>query len=107
MKLLLDENVPRQLKQELTNHEVFTVKEKGWNGKRNGKLLKLMTEEQFDVLITADKNLQHQRNFQKYPIPVLVLNAFRVTYENILPLVPQLRVLLSKSLPGGPTILQG
>ena len=30
MKLLLDENLPRKLKRDLPNHEVFTVREMGW-----------------------------------------------------------------------------
>lgn len=70
MKLLLDENVPRQLKRDIIElsdilHEVYTVQEKGWNGKLNGELLGLMLTGQFDILITADKNLQHQQNFKK------------------------------------------
>ena len=32
MKLLLDENLPKQLKAHLTDHEVYTVTEMGWNG---------------------------------------------------------------------------
>ena len=42
--------------------------------------MKLMLADQFDALITADKNLQYQQNFEKYPIPVIVLSAYRVTY---------------------------
>lgn len=38
MKLLLDENLPRKLKQDLSEFEVFTVSEKGWSGKKNGEL---------------------------------------------------------------------
>lgn len=110
MKLLLDENVPRQLKKDITEFgdiqpEVFTVREKGWNGKLNGELLKLMLAEQFDVLVTSDKNLQHQQNFEKYPIPVIVLNTFRITYEYIKPLVPKLKKILKTDLPNGPTII--
>ena len=43
MRLLLDENVPRQLKQDITGHEVYTIREKRWNGKLNGELLQLKT----------------------------------------------------------------
>lgn len=90
MRLVLDENVPRQLKQVITGHEVYTIREKRWNGKLNGELLKLMLAEEFDVLITADKNLQHQQNFEKHPIPVLVLHTHRITYESLKPLIPKL-----------------
>ena len=36
--------------------------------------MQLLTEK-FDVLLTFDENLQYQQNFQKYAVPVLVLNA--------------------------------
>ena len=63
MRLLLDENVPRQLKQVITGHEVYTIGEKRWNGKLNGELLKLMLAEEFDALITADKNFTTPTKF--------------------------------------------
>lgn len=95
MKLLLDENIPRQLKRDIINHhEVFTVREKQWDGKLNGALLTLMLAEGFEALVTADKNLQHQQNFNRYPIPVLVLRTYRITYEDFKPLVPRLLELL-------------
>ena len=107
MKLLLDENIPRQLKRDLTDHhEVFTIKEKQWNGKLNGELLSLMLADGFEALITADKNLRYQQNFDKHPIPVIVLNTHRITYEDLKPLVPKLLELLTTALPGGATIIE-
>ena len=106
MKLLLDENVRRQLKRDIVNHEVCTVREKGWNGKLNGELLKLMLADQFEALITADKNLQHQQNFNKYPIPVIVLHTYRITYEFLKALIPRLHELLETDLPNGATIIK-
>ena len=70
MRLLLDENLPKRLKQDFLIHEVFTIREKSWNGIKNGELLKLLLENDFDALLTFDKNLQHQQNFQKYTITV-------------------------------------
>ena len=61
MRLLLDENLPRRLKDDFPEHEVFIVRDKGWNGISNGALLKLMIADGFDVLMTFDKNLQHCR----------------------------------------------
>ncbi len=75
MKLLLDENLPKRLKQDFPDHDVFTIRDKGWNGLKNGELLKLMINEGFDALLTFDKNLQHQQNFTKYPITVFILSA--------------------------------
>ena len=64
MKLLLDENLPKRLKADFPTHEIYTEQEKEWNGIKNGELLRLMKEDHFDALLTFDKNLQHQQNFQ-------------------------------------------
>ncbi len=66
MRLLLDENSPKHLKQDFPEHEIYTVREKRWNGIKNGDLLKRMIDNNFDALLTYDKNLQHQQNFLKY-----------------------------------------
>jgi predicted nuclease of predicted toxin-antitoxin system len=102
MKLLLDENLPKKLKLDFADHEIYTVSDKKWNSKKNGELLKLMLKEAFDVLFTFDKNLQYQQNFEKYPITVIVLNAEDNAYITLKELVPQIREILSKELPKGP-----
>ncbi len=65
MRLLLDENLPKQLKQDFLEHEIYTVRDKQWNGIKNGELLKLLVSNSFNALLTYDKNLQHQQNFFK------------------------------------------
>ena len=101
MKVLLDENLPKRLKKDFPEHEIYTVRDRGWNGIGNGELLRLMISEDFDVLITFDKNLQHQQNFQKYSLPVLVLNAQDNTYTGLQLLVPKIRSALSQTLAPG------
>jgi len=106
MKLLLDENLPKRLKADFTDHEINTVREMGWNGIKNGPLLKLMLDNNFNALLTFDKNLQHQQNFQKYTITVFVLSAFNNTYKELTKLSPQINEYLSKDhLPAGPVII--
>lgn len=39
----------------------LTVQEMSWTGAKNGKLPSL-AESQFDVFLTADKNLRYQQN---------------------------------------------
>ena len=102
MKLLLDENLPKRLKLDFPDHEIYTARDLGWNGKKNGELLRLMISSNFDALITFDKNLQYQQNFKKYTIPVLVLNAVDNTYLSVCKLVPSILSLLSDSLKPGP-----
>jgi hypothetical protein len=82
MKLLPNEN----LKLYFPEHEIRTVRELGWNGYTNGRLLNLMIENGFEVLITFDKNLQHQQNFLIYPIMVIVLSAPSNQYKHLSPL---------------------
>jgi predicted nuclease of predicted toxin-antitoxin system len=98
MKILLDENLPKKLKKELAEHEVWTVREKGWNGKKNGELMRLMQEDNVDVFITFDKNLQYQQNFEKYTFTVILLNALNNSFDYLQPLMPQLRTRLHQSL---------
>ena len=105
MKLLLDENLPKRLKLDFPEHEIYTVRDKGWDGKKNGELMRLMVDESFDALLTFDKNLQHQQNFKKYTIPVLVLNASSNTYLTLKDLVPKIKEVLSGDIhPGGTEI---
>jgi predicted nuclease of predicted toxin-antitoxin system len=80
MKLLLDENLPKRLKLDFPDHQIFTVRDKGWNGIKNGELLQRMLADNFDTLLTFDKNLQHQQNFEKYTLAVFILQAEINTY---------------------------
>lgn len=105
MKLLIDENLPKVLKQYVPGHEAYTVRDMGWQSKKNGELLKLMLAEKFDVLVTFDKNLKHQQNFAKYPIAVLVLNAFGNAFPFLEPILPAMQTALNGSLPAGATII--
>jgi len=102
MKLLIDENLPKKLKLDLSEYEIYTVRDKEWNGKRNGELLTLMISEQFNALLTFDKNLQYRQNFKKYSLPVLVLNAEDNSYLTLVKLIPQIKEILSKELTSGP-----
>ena len=107
MRLLLDENLPKRLKQDFSSHEVYTIREKSWNGIKNGQLLQLLLENQFDALLTFDKNLQHQQNFIKYTITVFVLSAKMNTYEELTELSPIIESYLKKSsLPPGAIVIK-
>jgi predicted nuclease of predicted toxin-antitoxin system len=106
MLLLLDENLPKRLKSDFPDHQIFTVWEKGWNGIKNGELLQLMLANNFNALLTFDKNLQHQQNFLKYPIAVFVLHAINNTYLQLKPLTLIINDILAKAVfPSGPTII--
>ena len=59
MRILLDENVDKRLKRGFPEeHEVVTVTEAGWRGRKNGELLRL-AEKEFDAFVTTDKGIPH------------------------------------------------
>jgi predicted nuclease of predicted toxin-antitoxin system len=51
MRLLLDENLPKRLKLDFPEHEIYTFHDKQWNGITNGELLKLLMENSFDAFV--------------------------------------------------------
>jgi predicted nuclease of predicted toxin-antitoxin system len=70
MRILLDESLPRRLRGAFPGHDVATAAEAGWSGLSNGELLQLAAE-RFDLLVTADQNLQHQQNLRSLPCRLL------------------------------------
>ena len=99
MKVLLDECVPRKLGRELTDHEVFTVTERGWSGIKNGNLLTLAAPE-FDVFLTVDQNLKYQQNLKNFSIGIILLIARNNRLKTLLPLMPEVKEVLSKIAAG-------
>lgn len=78
MRVLLDENIPVQLKPAFRGHEVRSINDKdvGWKNIKNGRLLTEM-ESRFDLLVTADKNMYAQQNLAGRSICILVLPTNR------------------------------
>jgi hypothetical protein len=98
-RVLLDENLPRLLKREISGHEVRTVAEVGWAGIKNGKLLRL-AESEFDIFVTADQNLSYQQPLTTFRLGIVVLRARTTKLEDLLPLVPAIREALDSVKPG-------
>ena len=94
MRLPLDENVPRKLKQDLIAHDVYTVRELRQDGNEDEDVLRFLIDFNIDALITCDKNLRFQQNLIKYPTPVLVLDTYTNAYPIIKSIVPQLLKVL-------------
>ena len=99
MKLLLDENLPHQLRGEIAGHECFTVAYLGWAGVENGELLRRAEGHGFEALITKDAGLQYEQNLAELPLAVVVLRACSNDIEDIRPLIPNLEKALSALSP--------
>jgi predicted nuclease of predicted toxin-antitoxin system len=104
MRVLLDECLPRRLKHHLPGHEVRTVPEEGWAGKKNGELLRLASK-RFAAFVTMDQGQVDQQNIRALPIAVIVLRARSNRLDSLRPLVPLLLKALDRPRPGEFTVL--
>ena len=105
MRILIDECLPKKLKEAISADEVVTVPEAGWAGKTNGELLHLMTDV-YDVFITVDSSLQSQQQLGDLPIRFIVLSAHNNKLETLLPLMPQAQAALETIQPGEVVIIR-
>jgi predicted nuclease of predicted toxin-antitoxin system len=97
MKILLDESLPRKLRNDFSEeHEVLAVRDMGWLGKKNGELLRLMTENHFKLFITVDRNLPYQQNLIRPTLTIIVLRAKDNTRETLRLLIPKIFERLSE-----------
>lgn len=67
-----------------------------WRGKKNGELLKLLVEHEFEAFITADKKMRYEQNWRNYTIPVIFLDVPNLKYDTVKQLVPQVLALLAQ-----------
>jgi hypothetical protein len=99
MRVLLNECLPRKLKQGIVGHDVTTVQERGWSSKKDHELLQLL-DSSVDVFLTSDQNLRYQQNLTTISFSIIVL----VVPDNRLPtmqrLLPQIHHLLDTIVPG-------
>ena len=106
MRILLDECLPRDLKNYLPAHERATVSEMGWAGVKNGQLLNL-AEQHFDVFLTADRNIEHQQNMRNRRIVLVVPISPDNKLETLAELMPDLDKALQEITPGVVTHVPG
>ena len=81
MKILIVENISLRLKIERNNHEVKSVKSMGWLETKNGELLKLVIQNEVEVLISLDKNMAIKINDLNSLIKETVFNPS--FFENV------------------------
>ena len=88
MRVLIDECLNFRLKAHIPGHDVWTVKEMGWAGKKNGELLREMANSSFEVLLTVDKSIPFQQNIQKSGVALLLLKPGKNELKELMPLIP-------------------
>jgi predicted nuclease of predicted toxin-antitoxin system len=90
MKVLLDENLPHDLRHFLAGHDVFTVAYQGWSGLRNGELLAQAAADGFDALITLDAGMEYEQNLAALPMAIVKLQSRSNKLVELMPLVAKL-----------------
>jgi hypothetical protein len=100
VRILLDEQLPRQLAPYLVGHEVRIVKQEAWAGLKNGALLTRAEAAGFSVFLTGDQNLEYQQNLSKRRLGVVVLCAVSNALEDLLLLLPAALMAIEAVQPG-------
>jgi hypothetical protein len=100
VRIVLDECVPRGLMRALADLDVAHVVDLGWSGRRNGVLLASMLEAGFAVFLTVDRNLAFQQNIPAAGVSIIVLHATKNRVQDLVPLMPEVRAILTSAEPG-------
>src|SRR5687768_7733351 len=98
-RVLLDENIDRQLKPLFhAGLDVLTVREQGWDGFKNGELLRAAATA-FDVFVTMDRNLSYQQNLTVLDLAVVVIRSISNSYVDVAPLMTKVNAAVLAATP--------
>ena len=107
MRSLLDEHLDRRLKRLFgEEHEVVTIRERGWGSKENGELIEAAQRE-FDALVTMDQGIPHQQNLQGVNLVIVLLEAPSNRLIDTGSLVEKVEAALAEAHPGEVLRVQG
>ena len=93
--MLLDESVPRPWKRHIQGYQVIHVADLGWQGVKNGELLRRAAAEGFAALVTTDRNLEYQQNVAHAGIGIVVVRTQHNRIQELQPLTSALVEALS------------
>ena len=99
MRVLLDECVPRKLRNELPGHDVKTVADVKWAGTKNGALLQRAAAE-FDGLVTVDQGIPYQQNLSGITLALIIIVAPSNDIKDLRSKMPEVLRVLATIQPG-------
>ena len=101
MRVLLDEHLNWRLAREFSgSYDVRSVRDVGWAETKNGALLRA-AEAEFDVLVTMDRNMEHQQSLPGYDLAVVLLVGRSNRLEDTVGHVPAVERLLAEGVTPG------
>ena len=82
MKILLDEDLPHQLRHEIAGHRIFSL-QRTWDGQawRMAICSSALADAGFNALITNDRGLEYEQDQSMLPLAVVVLILRENTIE--------------------------
>ncbi len=98
-RVLLDEQLPRDLARALKGVQADTVHDRHWDGLRNGELLRLAAAE-YDVFLSMDKNLPYQQNLADLALGIVLVRAPSNRLQHLLPLAATIVGAIGAVKPG-------
>lgn len=98
-RVLIDENLPRKLRRELTECVVRTVQEEGWGSFKNGALLS-RAQTNFDVFLSGDTHLKDEQNVARFDIGIVVIVTVSLRFRDILRAIEEIRSAVASVRPG-------
>ena len=100
MRVLLDENIDWRVRRLFDpEHEVSTVAERGWKGKKNGELLRI-AESEADVFVTMDRGIEYQQNLNSSLLAIVVIHARSNRRADVEPAMQGINKILARIQPG-------
>jgi hypothetical protein len=75
VRVFLDNSVPEGVRRYLKRHQVLTAANQRWERLENGDLINAVESAGFDVLVTADQNIEYQQNLTRRKISLVVLGS--------------------------------
>jgi predicted nuclease of predicted toxin-antitoxin system len=99
-RILLDECIPRRLKEYFAEHDCVTVSDLGLAGKKNGELLALAEADGFQVFITLDRGIAYQQNLSGRMIAVVLIRAKSNRLADLAPCAARVLEVVNTIEPG-------
>ena len=100
MKILLDECLPIDFRHSFPTHDAHTVQWAGLKGKKNGELLRAAEVAGYDVLLTVDQGIPHQRPSAGRRLSIILVRSRTNQIEDLLPFVDAITAALETIQPG-------
>ena len=98
MRILFDNGTPRPLRRSLSDHQVATARQRGWERLSNGDLLDRAERAGYQVVITTDQSIRYQQNMTYRRVAVVVL--MNTSWLSVSQRTDDIRAVLEEIQPG-------